>query len=89
MFQGKEGGGRPTGYTDLAVDMFHMGSDGPFGYEESPGRLPPIEAFRYQTEHVDLSISEPRRPLLRSSVRAWKASGESLLSTSWRITLTA
>ena len=64
MFHGKESGGRPTGYTDLPIDMFHMGSDGPFGYEESPGRLPPVEPFSYETEHLNLSVSQPGRPFL-------------------------
>ena len=64
MFHGKENGGGPIGHTDLAVDVFQMGSDGSFGYEESPGHLSPIEAFSYETEHVNLSISEPARPFL-------------------------
>ena len=64
MFHGKENGGSPIGYTDLAVDVFQVGSDGSFGYEESLGRLPPVEAFSYETEHLNLPISEPGRPFL-------------------------
>ena len=69
MFHGKESGGGPTGHTDFAVDMFQMGSDGSFGYEESLGRLSPIEAFSYQAEHLNLSV------------RCWAASA--LLSCDW------
>ena len=68
MFHSKKSGGGPTGYTDLAVDMFQMRPHGSFGDEESLAHLPPIEAFSYQTEHVNLSIGEPGRPFLLTSL---------------------
>ena len=102
MFHSKESGGGPIGHADFAVDMFQMGPNGSFGYEESPGRLPPIEAFSYQTEHLNLSISEPGRPFLLAGPlsggaiyptqvirESLESIGESLLPTSWRITSTA
>ena len=64
MFYGEQGSSGPIGGANFAVDMFQMGPDGSFGYEESPGHLPPIETFSYQTEHLNLSISEPGRPFL-------------------------
>ena len=67
MFHSKENGGGSIGHTDFAVDMFQMGPDGSFGYEESLGHLPSIDALGYQTEHLNLSISEPGRPFLLAS----------------------
>ncbi len=69
MFYGKQGGSRPVGNSDFAVDMLQMGTDGAFADKKGLRRLSPAQAPGHEAEDLYFSVGQPRGPLLPACPR--------------------